>query len=88
MDYIRETTDPQAVHQTDWQANEEWAATATFKKLEVLRATVENNKGVVEFKAHFSVAETPEEVQIHHEVSRFRKQAGRWYFREGKVVAE
>ena len=58
---------------------------ASFSKLEVLKSSMEGTKGLVEFKAHFKMAEPPSE-EVHHEVSRFRKQAGVWYFREGRVV--
>ncbi len=83
MNYIFETTDPQTRTQFDMKANEEWAETAQFLKLEVLKSSQEGNKGVVEFKATFKAGSQPE--QVHHEISKFRKQSGTWYFREGKV---
>ncbi len=84
MEFLRETTDAQARYQMDWQATEAWATSAKFLNLEVLRATDEGNKGIVEFKAKFKLADA-EEAQVHHELSKFRKQNGRWYYREGKV---
>ena len=83
MDYIAETTDPQTRLQFDMKANEEWSKNSKFLKLEVLSATQDGNKGTVEFKATFQTA--AQEPQVHHEISKFRKQAGTWYFREGKV---
>lgn len=82
LDYVANTTDPQASF--DREATAAWMNGSRFTKLEVLRATNEGNKGTVEFKAHFE----PEggEAQIHHEVSKFRKQAGVWYFRDGRVL--
>lgn len=82
MDYIAETTDPQAMGAYDMKANEEWARTSKFHKLEILNSSQEGNKGTVEFKAWFQTGNGPE--QIHHEVSKFRKQAGVWYFRDAR----
>jgi SEC-C motif-containing protein len=42
------------------------------------------NKGMVEFKAHFKTL--GQEPQVHHELSKFRKQSGVWYFRDGKTL--
>jgi SEC-C motif-containing protein len=84
IDYILRTTDPQTRWDFDRGANQEWADKAEFLKLEVLKASSEGNKGIVEFKAHYKTAEEPE--VIHHEVSKFRRQGGIWYFRDGKVL--
>jgi SEC-C motif domain protein len=86
MDYVAETTDPQTVVALDMAASKEWAETAEFYKLEVLRSTDEGNKGVVEFKAHFRLLKDGS-AQVHHEVAKFRKRAGVWYFRDGRVIA-
>ena len=86
IDYIRETTDPQTRLSFDMKANEDWARAAKFTELEILRTQYEGNKGIVEFKAHFQSGQ--QDPQIHHEISKFRRQAGIWYFREGKVLTE
>lgn len=83
LDYVQQTTDPQALKDFDRASTEQWMNEATFTKLEVLKATDEGNKGVVEFKAHFTMAGKDE---VHHEISKFRKQSGVWYFRDGKVI--
>lgn len=84
MDYIRKTTDPQTASQFDFSGNRKWADDCDFNKLEVLASSEDANKGMVEFKAtYFSHSQNKEE--IHHEVSKFRKQAGVWYYRDGKV---
>lgn len=83
MDYVRDTTDPQAMSETDWAAQDAWAEQAKFTKLEVLSAKEEGNKATVEFKATFT-AEGQE--HVHHERSKFRKHGGVWYFREGTEV--
>ncbi len=82
IDYVEETTDPQG--DFDREAALGWMNEAEFWKLEILKSSEEGTKGVVEFKAYFR---TPAGEQIHHEVSRFRKQAGVWFFRDGRVIA-
>lgn len=83
IDYLEDTLDPQTSEDFDREATRKWAEESTFEKLEVLGASEEGNKGFVEFKAHFVVGA---ERHCHHEKSRFRKQAGRWYFREGRIL--
>lgn len=85
IDYIRATTDPQLYQTMDWKANQEWAEKSKFTKLEVLKSSDEGNKGTVEFKAYFSTADN-ENINIHHELSKFRKHGGKWFFRDGKVL--
>ncbi len=83
LDYIQKTTDPQALKDFDRAATEAWMNGATFTKLEVLSSSMEGNKGRVEFRATFQME--GKEPEVHHEVSKFRKQGGVWYFRDGKV---
>ena len=83
LDYVIDTTDPQARAEMDTSATLEWMNGAEFTKLEVLASKDEGNKGVVEFKAYFKMNGADE---VHHEISKFRKQAGSWYFRDGKVM--
>lgn len=85
LEYLRNTTDPQTRLGFDFEATREWAENAKFLKLEVLSSSEEGNKGLVEFKAHYQMP--GEDLEIHHEISKFRKQAGQWFFREGKVSA-
>lgn len=83
MDYLFNTTDLQIRFEVNKDANEAWAKTSQFKKLEILRTEESGNKSVVEFKAYFH-AEGQD--HIHHEVSTFRKTNGVWYFRAGRVI--
>lgn len=84
LDYIFETTDPQARADFDLPGTREWAEQSKFVKLEVLTSTNEGNKGSVEFKAHFH--DKDGNLHVHHEMSKFRKQGGLWYFRDGRMV--
>src|SRR6476469_5493828 len=70
MDYIFKTTDPQTRTEFDMKANQEWAEQAKFLKLEILKASEDGNKGMVEFKATFQVGD--QDPQVHHEISKFR----------------
>ena len=83
-DYIVNTTHPQRRYEINHEASREWMENSTFTKLEILRSTNEGNKGVVEFIAHF---QQDGKDHSHHEISRFRKQDGVWYFHEGRIVA-
>jgi SEC-C motif-containing protein len=82
MQYLRDTTDPQSLDGIDDDANKEWSERAQFLKLEILSSEEKGTKGLVEFKAFYSV---DDEDYIHHEVSTFRKQAGQWFFKSGKI---
>lgn len=85
MDYVKKTTDSQAV--MDWAANEAWAQQAQFTKLVILNSSDEGNKGLVEFQAFYKVEIEGQEQELsHHEVSRFRKHHGVWYYRDGRIV--
>lgn len=83
VDYLYETLDPQARTDFDRKGTQDWAEQATFTGLEILKASSEGNKGQVEFKAHFRMNDQD---QVHHELSKFRKQGGIWYFRDGRVI--
>lgn len=85
LSYLEKTTDAQALGDMDMNANREWAEKAEFTGLEILSATEDKNKGLVEFKAQFKLVGS-DEIHSHHEVSTFRKQAGVWFFRNGRVI--
>ncbi|KYG62859.1 hypothetical protein AZI87_16450 [Bdellovibrio bacteriovorus] len=85
MEYLRDTTDPQTLDLIDEDANKEWAERAKFLKLEIVKAEEKGTKGTVEFKAFYTV---DDEEYVHHEVSTFRKQAGEWFFKSGKIKSE
>lgn len=90
IEYLYETLDPQARSDFDREATVRWANNSEFIGLEILTASHEGNKGVVEFKAKFKPLGSQDagKEQTHHEISKFRKQGGIWYFRDGKVKSE
>lgn len=85
MEFLQDTTDPQSLAKIDNEANKQWAEVAKFQKLEIVSSEETGNKGLVEFKAYYQV---DNEDYIHHEVSTFRKQAGEWFFKSGKIKGE
>ncbi len=84
LDYIQNTTDPQALSEFDLESTAAWANNSEFTHLEIIRSSFEGNKGMVEFKAQFKTQDGVE--HLHHEISKFRKQKGIWYFRDGRVM--
>jgi len=84
FDYLILTHDPQTRQSFDLKTNVEWANTVKFTGLEIIHSEEVGNKGLVEFKAHFQDHSTQVN-HVHHEISKFRKQSGLWYFREGKI---
>ncbi len=84
FEYLQETQDPQTRSILDRAANEEFALAVEFSGLEILFSQEKENKAVVEFIASYRDLKT-NELSKHHEVSQFRKQAGIWYYRQGKM---
>lgn len=80
--YLEETLDPQTRLKFDHEGNREWAEKVTLTRLEILHSEESGTKALVEFKAYF---QEDQNECTHHEISKFRKQSGIWYFREGKV---
>lgn len=83
-DYLEETLDPQTALTFDNEGNKSWAESVQLQRLEIIRSEESGNKAIVEFKAYFKNLSDDSE-HVHHEISKFRKQGGIWYFREGKV---
>ena len=85
MDYLYETTHPQHRKGYDHEGTRKWAESAEWLGLEIVssRGGAEDANGEVEFIARFS--EDGNET-AHHELGKFRKLDGKWYFTEGKMV--
>jgi len=59
--------------------------TGEWTKLEIVllkKGTAKDNKGIVEFKAYFTV---DGEQRVMNEISRFAKKQNRWFYLDGKV---
>lgn len=79
--YLKKTHDIQTYDPQLEKANEEWANAVQFECLTILKTEESGNKGMVEFKVSY---QENGESKSHHEISRFRKQAGRWFYKEGR----
>jgi SEC-C motif-containing protein len=87
VDYILRTTHPSVRKFHDPQTIEQWAKTSRWQKLEIIstnEGTLADKQGTVEFKAYYLDADN--RPQIHHEKSNFRKELGKWFFVDGKVL--
>jgi SEC-C motif-containing protein len=86
IDYVFETHDPKTVTSQDKTYAEKWARDAEWDGLEIVsteKGGREDDEGVVEFKARYSMNRQP---ALHHERSTFRKEDGRWYYVNGEMV--
>jgi SEC-C motif-containing protein len=55
-------------------------------KLDVLNRSQDGDEGVVEFKAYYAETESDnEKTEVMHEVSEFRRIAGKWLYVGGRV---
>jgi SEC-C motif-containing protein len=59
--------------QTDWQG---------LEIIDCKKGQASDSKGIVEFKAHYRL---DGKVFTMHEVSRFSKHQGQWYYLDGKI---
>ena len=87
VEYILRTTHPSVRKFHDRNSIERWAKSSRWQKLEIIRATKGNSsdkEGTVEFKAYY--LDENLKPQIHHENSNFRKELGKWFFVDGKVL--
>ncbi len=84
MDFVYESTHPEARHDIDREAMEQWSRMAQWTGLDIIDpGHPDESRSVddVEFKAHFLVQGV---AQIHHERSQFRFDQGRWWFVDGQ----
>lgn len=80
MEFIEQTHDPKTRAEIDMAASREWAETTKWTGLEIVKTqqgNVADEFGMVEFKATFDTESGP---QVHHELSLFNKQDGRWFY--------
>lgn len=87
IQYILRSTHPSIRKFHDADSIEQWAKSSRWQKLEIISATggsASDKQGTVEFKAFYFDANN--QPQIHHENSNFRKELGKWFFVDGKVL--
>ena len=87
VEYLLRSTHPSTRKFYDAEAIENWANSSVWQKLEIVSKTAgeaQDKTGTVEFKAYFTDAQN--EPQIHHELSNFRKELGKWFFVDGRIL--
>lgn len=87
IEYILRSTHPSTRKFHNAEEIEKWAQSSVWQRLEIISKTegeAHDKKGTVEFKAYFLDAN--QQPQIHHELSGFRKELGKWFFVEGKIL--
>lgn len=87
IEYILRSTHPSTRRFHDAESIENWAKSNRWQKLEIVSKTgggANDKKGTVEFKAYF--LDAVEQPQIHHELSNFAKELGKWFFVDGKIL--
>ena len=84
IEYLFQTVQPDQRIGLDRKSIREWSEGAEWLGLEILNSTGgEGDKlGQVEFIAKFRQDEVD---HSHHEVSRFKKKDGKWFYVDGKV---
>lgn len=86
IDHLRDSLQASDRQAFDAESAREWAKSAEWNKLEVLATEaggVDDDHGIVEFKAHYTVDEQALE---HHERAQFTREKGEWVFVEGRVI--
>ena len=82
LDYIAQTMKSPAADNFNAQNAREWAKRAKWVKLEVVKASQEFNKGIVEFRAHYHM---DGQEHVLQEISEFNFENGRWYYVDGRL---
>ena len=86
IDFLHQSLHPDHRQDHDVQATRRWAQSAQWLGLSVVGVEAgghDDDSGTVEFIATYKEGGV---VKPHHEVSRFSKQDGEWYYVDGKLV--
>jgi len=84
VDYIAETMRPPASNDFDKADSRQWAKSVKWKRLEVITAQNNKERGQVEFIAHFT---EKDETRKIHEVAEFHFIKDRWFYVDGEYPA-
>lgn len=88
IDYIYDSTHPEKRSDFDKEGTVNWSKGSEWLGLEILSASKgseDDTEGEVEFIANFKYNNVP---QKHHELGKFSKVNGKWYFEDGNPVAQ
>lgn len=83
VDYLIATHHPSKRQGDDRQSLSQTIAMTEWLGLRVLHSGATDDVGTVEFVAFFNAQGTPSQL---HERSEFVRQAGRWYYLQGKLL--
>jgi len=87
VEFLTNSLHPAHRHDHDEEATRRWAEGSDWLGLEVVSTEAggaDDQEGVVEFIASYRDKEV---VRRYHERSQFRREEGRWYFVDGKLVS-
>jgi SEC-C motif-containing protein len=87
VEYLLRSTHPSTRRAYDAESIERWAKASRWQKLEIVSTAggaSADKEGTVEFKAHYM--DENGQSKIHHEKSNFRKELGKWFFVDGRVL--
>jgi len=85
VEYLYNTSGPKVKKEFDADSSRKWAESATWNGIEIIseeHGKAADDKGSVEFIAHYTVNET---AFNHHERAEFKKMNGEWFFIDGKI---
>jgi SEC-C motif domain protein len=85
IQYLHDSLHPDFRKDFDMKATAAWAASSEWQKLEIINTIaggIEDEAGQVEFVATYKDKAKSVENK-HHELSRFKKKDGVWYFVDG-----
>ncbi len=87
IDYLYETTHPAHRKGYDHEGTRQWAEKSKWDGLEIVsaRGGEGDTLGEVEFVATYHDGD---QVYAHHELGKFRKLDGRWFFVDGRMVGQ
>ncbi|MEM7235201.1 MAG: YchJ family protein [Planctomycetota bacterium] len=88
LPYLERTMHASTRQNFDAEKTSEWSRNSNWISLEIVSTDgggLGDDDGTVEFIARY---ETDGDEIEHHELSEFKREEGRWYFLDGKLVAE
>jgi SEC-C motif domain protein len=87
VEYLLKSNHPSKRKFHDSKSIELWAKSNDWHILEIIsksKGEPKDTEGTVEFKAFF--LDHKSNPQIHHEISNFKKELGKWFYVDGKII--
>lgn len=88
VNYLVKSNHPSIRKFHEPEAIESWAKANVWSNLEVItteKGSITDKEGIVEFKAFFF--DHKSNPQVHHEISNFKKELGKWFYVDGKILS-